>query len=78
MTNTENKTGDTWRDENLLIVYAVEGYAHRYNMTTREAYHIFMKHGITADIRKRYGTLHTQDPDETVYFCEDVLAWKQK
>jgi hypothetical protein len=29
MTSIENKTSDTWRGENLLIVYAVEGYARR-------------------------------------------------
>jgi hypothetical protein len=79
MTSLEDRNSGTWRDENLLIVYAVEGYAHRHNMTTQEAYNIFIKHGIAADNRKHYGALHTQDPDETVYFCEyDVLAWKQK
>ncbi|MFP3090035.1 DUF3791 domain-containing protein [Treponema sp. TIM-1] len=77
MTGIENRNASTWRDENLMIVYAVEGYARRHNITTRDAYTIFTKHGITADIRKHYGILHTQDPDETVYFCEDVLAWKQ-
>jgi hypothetical protein len=27
MTDFEDRTRDTWRDDNLLIVYAVEGYA---------------------------------------------------
>jgi hypothetical protein len=78
MTSIENRNSDTWRDENLLIVYAVEGYAHRHNMTTRETFKLFGEYGVTTAIRQCYGTLHTQDPDETVYFCEDVLAWKQK
>jgi hypothetical protein len=36
MTSAENRNSGAWRDENLLIVYAVEGYAHRHNMTARE------------------------------------------
>ena len=78
MTAIEDRNSETWRDENLLIVCAVEGYAHRHNMTTQETLKLFRKYGITADIRKYYGPLHTQDLDETVYFCEDVLAWKQE
>jgi hypothetical protein len=74
MTNIENRDSDTWRDENLLIVYAVEGYAHRHNMTTQETLKLFREYGVTTAIRQCYGTLHTQDYDETVYFAEDFIA----
>ncbi|MHB9291206.1 hypothetical protein Holit_00278 [Hollandina sp. SP2] len=74
MTNIENRNSDTWRDENLLIVYAVEGYARRHNMTSRETLALFREYGVTAAIRRCYGTLHTQDYDETVYFAEDFIG----
>jgi hypothetical protein len=34
-----------WRDENLLIICAVEGYAHQHNMTTKEASKLFRNYG---------------------------------
>jgi hypothetical protein len=69
----EDRTRDTWRDENLLIVCAVEGYAHRHNMTTQETLKLFREYGVTGAIRQCYSTLHTQDIDETVYFAEDYI-----
>lgn len=64
--------------ENLLVVYAVEGYAHKHNMTPLETLRVFKKYGVYADIRRCYRTLHTQSLDESVYFAEDNLAAKTK
>jgi hypothetical protein len=73
MAAIENRDSETWRDENLLIVCAVEGYARRHNIPTRETLKLFRDYGVTAAIRQCYGTLHTQDIDETVYFAEDFI-----
>jgi hypothetical protein len=78
MTTIENRNSDTWRDENLLIVCAVEGYAHRHNMTTRETLKLFREYGLTDAIRQSYGCLHTQDIDETIYFAEDYIEARRK
>jgi hypothetical protein len=66
------------QDKNLLVVCAVEGYAHRHNMTTGETLKLFMEYGVTNAIRQCYGTLHTQDIDETVYFAEDYIEARRK
>ena len=78
MTNIEDRNSPTWRDENLLIVCAVEGYTHRHNMTTSETLKLFREYGVTNAIRKCYNTLHTQDIDETVYFAEDYKLVSRK
>jgi hypothetical protein len=74
----EDRNSDTWSDENLLIVCAVEGYAHRHNMTTQETLKLFREYGVTGAIRQGYGPLHTQDIDETVYFAEDYIEARRK
>jgi hypothetical protein len=61
------------REQNLMIVYAVEGYAKQHNLSERETLALFTQHDITKAIRKHYGALHTQDLDESVFFAEDVI-----
>ena len=61
------------RDENLMIVVAVEQYARKYNLPTSRAFTIFRENGINSLIRKRYNSLHTQPLDESFYFADDVL-----
>lgn len=78
MSTIEDRNSETWEDENLLIVYAVEGYAHRHNMTTQETLKLFREYGVTGAIRKCCRTLHTQDMDETVYFAEDYIEARRK
>jgi hypothetical protein len=68
---------ETERDQNLMIVYAVEGYSQRHNLLEKDVIALFRKHGINQLIRKDYNALHTQDLDESISFAEDVLAWKQ-
>ncbi|MDR3049368.1 MAG: DUF3791 domain-containing protein [Elusimicrobiota bacterium] len=66
------------RDQNLMIVYAVEGYSQKYNMRESDVLTLFMKNGITDLIRKHYNALHTQGFDEGFYFADDVLKRKMK
>ena len=62
------------KDENLMIVAAVVGYALKHDIETATAYDIFLKHDIFSKIRNCYEVLHTQGIDESLYFAEDVLA----
>ena len=71
------KMTEIQHDQNLMIVYAVEGYSSRHNLPEKEVLSLFKKYGINQLIRKNYNTLHTQDFDESISFAEDVLAWKQ-
>jgi len=68
----------TERDQNLMLVYAVEGYAHRYELPEKDVLALFRSHGIGRLIRENYNALHTQDLDECISFAEDVLSWKGK
>ena len=65
------------RDQNLMLVYAVEGYSYRHNLPEKDVITLFRKHGINQLIRKNYNALHTQDMDESIAFAEDVLACKK-
>jgi len=66
------------RDENLMIVVAVEGYSHKHNISPKDTLSLFMRHDINKLIRRNYGALHTQAFDEPLLFAEDVLARKMK
>ena len=68
---------DTERDQNLMLVYAVEGYSYQHNMPEKDVITLFRKHGINDLIRRNYNALHTQDLDENISFAEDVLSWKK-
>jgi hypothetical protein len=61
------------KDENLLVVVAVEQYANKYGIPTAEAFALFRENGINTLIRKHYNTLHTQPLDESFHFADDVL-----
>ena len=62
------------KDENLMIVSAVIGYALKHGIETPDAYDLFQHHDIFAKIRACYDVLHTQSIDESLYFAEDILA----
>ena len=68
---------ETERDQNLMIVYAVEGYSQNHNMLEKEVLILFQKHGINQSIREHYNVLHTQGFEEGISFAEDVLSWKK-
>lgn len=60
-------------DMNLLVVEAVEGYAYRHNVSTRDTYLLFKDNNIICLLRENYGILHTQSMEESIYFVEDIL-----
>jgi hypothetical protein len=64
---------DEPKDENLLVVIAVEGYAQRHNMKEKDVFELFKQYEINMAIRECYSTLHTQALEETIDFSEDVL-----
>jgi hypothetical protein len=66
------------RDENLMLVVAVEEYSCKYNLKPQDTLMLFMQNNINNLIRKNYGALHTQSLDEAFKFAEDILARKQK
>ncbi|MDR2907311.1 MAG: DUF3791 domain-containing protein [Bacteroidales bacterium] len=62
-----------YRDENLMLVAAVEQYAQHHRISTAKSFDIFRQYGINKLIRKHYNALHTQALDESFYFAEDVI-----
>ena len=60
-------------DQNLMLVYATEGYAKRHGLSEKETFDIFVKYGVNNYLKKYYGVLHTQDFDEDVFFAEDLI-----
>ena len=68
---------ETERDQNLMIVYAVEGYSQNHDIPEKEVFSLFKKHGINELIREHYDALHTQGFEEGISFAEDVLSWKK-
>ena len=68
---------NAYRDENLMIVAAVERYAQRHRIPTAKSFAIFRQYGVNTLIRKHYNALHTQPLDECFYFAEDVIQRMQ-
>jgi len=66
------------RDENLMLVVAVEEYSHKYKLAPQDALSLFVQNDIHKLIRKNYKALSTQSLEEGFYFAEDVLARKSK
>ena len=71
------KVMQQYRDENLMLVAAVERYAQKYRIPTAASFDIFRKYDINRLIRKHYNALHTQPLDESFYFAEDIINRKQ-
>ena len=65
------------RDENLMLVAAVEQYAQKYGIPTIESLMIFRQYDITSLIRQHYNALHTQSLEESFYFADDIIKRKQ-
>jgi len=68
----------TERDENLMIVVAVEGYSHKHKISPQDTLSLFMRYDVDKLIRRNYGALHTQAFDEPLLFAEDILARNPK
>ena len=62
-----------YRDENLMLVAAVERYAQKHRIPTADSFEIFRKYDINTLIRKHYNALHTQPLDESFYFADDII-----
>ena len=67
------KVMQQYRDENLMLVAAVERYAQKHCISTAASFDIFKKYGINTLIRQHYKVLHTQPLDESFYFAEDII-----
>ena len=65
------------RDENLMLVTAVEQYAKKYGIPTADSFALFQQYGINTLIRQHYNVLHTQSLDESFHFAEDILKQNQ-
>jgi hypothetical protein len=65
------------RDENLMLVTAVEQYAQKYGIPTVKSLAIFRQYGITSLLRQHYNALHTQPLEESFYFADDIIKRKQ-
>ena len=65
------------RDENLMLVAAVEQYAQKYGIPTVASFALFQQYGINVLIRQHYNALHTQPLEESFYFAEDIIKRKQ-
>lgn len=65
------------RDENLMLVAAVEQYAQKYGIPTIKSLMLFRQYNITALIRQHYNALHTQSLEESFYFADDIIKRKQ-
>jgi len=61
------------RDENLMLVAAVEQYAQKYAIPTSASFALFQQYGVNTLIRQHYNALHTQPLDESFYFADDIL-----
>jgi hypothetical protein len=66
------------RDENLLVVAAVQGYAARHAIPGGEAFDLLRSNGVLAMIRHNYATLHTQAFWESADFAEDVMRVRSR
>jgi len=65
------------RDENLMLITAVERYAQKHRIPTAVSFAVFQQYGINTLIRRHYNALHTQPLDESYYFAEDIIKQKQ-
>jgi hypothetical protein len=65
------------RDENLMLVAAVEQYAQKYGIPTIKSLMLFRQYDVTALIRQHYNALHTQPFEESFYFADDIIKRKQ-
>jgi len=61
------------RDENFILVAAIEQYAQKHRISTADSFDIFRRYGVNTLIRKHYNALHTQPLEESFYFAEDVI-----
>ena len=64
----------TERNENLIIVAAVERYASMHGIGVVEAFDLFKSYDLFSILRENYNTLHTQDLFEGASFAADYIS----
>ncbi|MDR1078699.1 MAG: DUF3791 domain-containing protein [Propionibacteriaceae bacterium] len=62
------------REQNLIIVAALDRYAAEHDLTPLEAFDQFDRFGVFDLLRDNYATLHTQDLFEGARFAEDYIT----
>ncbi|MDR1189089.1 MAG: DUF3791 domain-containing protein [Bifidobacteriaceae bacterium] len=62
------------REQNLIIVAAVEGYSREHGITPLETFELFRRHDMFKVLRRNFDALHTQDLFEGARFAHDYLA----
>jgi len=62
------------RQENLIIVAAIDKYARMHDISTIQAYEVFDRHKLFGVLRNNYETLHTQDLFEGARFADDYIS----
>ena len=62
------------RNENLIIVAAVERYASMHGIVTVEAFDLFKRYDLFSILRENYETLHTQGLFEGAFFADDYIS----
>ena len=65
------------KDENLIIIGTIEGFAFNHNISSSNAFKIFEKYDLIKLIRSQYDVLHTQSLEESIGFIEDVVRRKE-
>lgn len=65
-------------DENLILVYAAEEYALKYEMNVADVLYLFRENKIPQMLRSQYEVLHMLDLSESLELVESVLGRGQK
>jgi hypothetical protein len=61
------------REQNQIVVAAIDGFSDSQGMTLLEAALIFKQYGVSDVLRDNYDILHTQDLFEGARFASDYL-----
>lgn len=61
------------REENLIVVAAVEEYGLRKHMSVKDVLSLFERYNIVELLRSQYEVLHMMDLSEGADFAESVL-----
>ena len=64
----------TERNENLIIVAAVDRYASMHGIGVVEAFDLFKEYDLFSILRENYGALHTQGIFEGASFADDYIS----
>ncbi|MCL2808261.1 MAG: DUF3791 domain-containing protein [Coriobacteriia bacterium] len=66
------------RQENLIIVAAVDRYARTHGISSLQAYDIFNSYDLFNILRGNFEVLHTQGINEGARFANDYITRQEK